>query len=132
MLGKSEGETLMNTLRFFVPGEAAEAVNVRQLETRGRKAGVTVVQLAYQFAARESGDGDGYRCRIICSAQMAVFLIEQLRVAGSDAMDRGDTLLAAACVRASRETFTSLMEPDSRRSAARARDGRAKAIVSRL
>jgi hypothetical protein len=122
----------MNILRFSVPGAAAEAVNVRQLETRGRKAGVTVVQFAYQFAARESGDGNGYRCRITCSAQMAVFLIEQLRVAGSDAIDRGDTLLAAACVRAIREIFTSLMEPGPRRSAGRARDRRAKAIVSRL
>jgi hypothetical protein len=101
----------MNILRFFVPGEAAEAVNVRQLETRGRKAGVRAVQFACQFAARESGDGNDYRCRITCSAQMAVFLIEQLRIAGSDAMDRGDTLLAAACVRASREIFTNLMEP---------------------
>jgi hypothetical protein len=122
----------MNILRFLVSGEAAEAVNVRRLETRGRKAGVTVVQFAYQFEAHESGGGNGFRCRITCSARMAVFLIEQLRIAGSDAMDRGDTLLAAACVRAMREIFTSLMEPNSRRSAGRARNGRAKAIVGRL
>jgi hypothetical protein len=121
----------MNILRFSVPGAAAEAVNVRQLETRGRKAGVTVVQFAYQFAARESGDGNGYRCRITCSAQMAVFLIEQLRVAGSDAIDRGDTLLAAACARAIREIFTRLLAP-GRRTAAQSRNRRPRGLARRL
>jgi hypothetical protein len=122
----------MNILRFFVPGEAAEAVNVRQLETRGRKAGVTVVQLAYQFAARESGDGDRYRCRVTCSAQMAVFFIEQLRVTGSDAMDRGDTLLAAACVRAIREIFTRLMDPSRPRTTGPSRNRRPSELARRL
>ena len=103
--------SFMNILRFSVPGAAAEAVNVRKLETRGRNAGVTVVQFGYRFGEGEPGDDYPYRCRVACSPQMAVFFIEQLRITGSDAMDRGDTLLAAGCVRAIRETFASLMEP---------------------
>lgn len=101
----------MNILRFSVPGNAAEAVNVRQLETCGRKAGVSVVQFGYRFAYRDSVDGNAYRCRITCSAQMAVFFIEQLRATGADAMDRGETLTAAACDRAIRETYAALMAP---------------------
>jgi hypothetical protein len=121
----------MNILRFLVSGEAAEAVNVRRLETRGRKAGVTVVQFAYQFEAHESGGGNGFRCRITCSARMAVFLIEQLRIAGSDAMDRGDTLLAAACVRASREIFTRLMEPSRPRTTDRLKNRTPRELAGR-
>jgi hypothetical protein len=122
----------MNILRFSVPGVAAEAVNVRQLETCGRKAGVTVVEFGYRFAAREPGDGNGYQCRVICSAQMAVFLIEQLGTAGSDAMDRGDTLLAAACARAIRETFASLMAPRRPRTAERSRNRRPRELAGRV
>ena len=101
----------MNILRFSVPGAAAEAVNVRQLDTRGRKAGVGVVQFNYHFAQRDSSDGNGYRCRIICSPQMAVFLIEQLRLTGIHAIDRGEALTAVACQRAIRETYAALMSP---------------------
>jgi hypothetical protein len=105
----------MNILRFSVPGNAAEAVNVRQLETSGRKAGVSVVQFGYRFAYRDSSDANAYRCRITCSAQMAVFLIEQLRVTGADAMEKGETLAAAACERAIRETYAALIAPRLRR-----------------
>ncbi|HEX8945956.1 MAG TPA: hypothetical protein VF785_22645 [Gemmatimonadaceae bacterium] len=35
----------MTMLQFSVPGIAAEAVNVRQLEASARKTGVSVVQL---------------------------------------------------------------------------------------
>jgi hypothetical protein len=42
---------------------------------------------------------------------MAVFLIEQLRIVENDAEHRGEASLAAACARAIRETFTSLMDP---------------------
>lgn len=101
----------MNIVRFSVPGVAAEAVNVRTLEARGRGAGVSVVQFTYQFAYRDGADGNGYRCRVTCSAQMAVFLIEQLRIAENDAEHRGEANLSAACARAIREAFTSLMDP---------------------
>ena len=105
----------MYILRFSVLGAAADAVNVRQLETRARKAGVSVVQFTYHFAHRDSSDGIGDRCRVTCSAQMAVFFIEQLRVARADAMDRGETLTAAACDRAIRETYSALIAPRSPR-----------------
>jgi hypothetical protein len=122
----------MNILRFSVAGAAAEAVNVRQLETRGRKAGVTVVQFSYRFTPREVGDGKGYQCRVTCSAQMAVFLIEQLGVTGSDAMDRGNALLAAACAQAIRETYASLMDPRRRRTAQVRSSQNCASIWSRL
>jgi len=101
----------MNILRFSIPGAAAEVVNVRQIETCARKAGVGVVQFTYRFARHESRDGNGYRCRVACSPQMAVFLIEQLRTTGTDAVGRGDTLTAVACDRAIRETYAALMSP---------------------
>jgi hypothetical protein len=118
----------MNTVRFSVPGVAAEAVNVRQLEPSARKAGVTVVQFTYQFAYRDAADGNGYRCRVTCSAQMAVFLIEQLRSAENDAEHRGEANLAAACARAIREAFTSLMDPRRPQPRDRATNGGARAI----
>ena len=99
----------VNILRFSVLGVAAEAVNVRQLEPSARKAGVSVVQFTYQFAYREFSDGNSYRCRVTCSAQMAVYLIEQLQVTESHAMERGETDLAAACSRGIRETYAALM-----------------------
>jgi hypothetical protein len=101
----------MNILRFSIPGVAAEVVNVRQIETSARKAGVGIVQFTYRFARHDSGDGNAYRCRIGCSPQMAVFLIEQLRTTGTDALDRGETLMAVACERAIRETYAALMSP---------------------
>jgi len=101
----------MNILRFSIPGVAAEVVNVRQIETSARKAGVGIVQFTYHFARRESGDGNGYRCRVGCSPQMAVLLIEQLRITGTDAVERGETLTAVACERAIRETYAALMSP---------------------
>jgi hypothetical protein len=122
----------MNILRFSVPGAAAEAANVRQLETRGRKAGVTAVQFGYRFAARRPDGGNDYRCRIACSAHMAVFFIEELRITGSDAMDRGDTPLAATCVQAIRETFASLMAPRPPRAAGRSRNQSTRELAGRL
>jgi hypothetical protein len=106
-----KGTTPMNNLRFTVPGVAAEAVNVRQLERRARTAGVRFAQFAYQFAYRDSGDGNAYRCRVTCSGQMAVFLIEQLRLAEADATQREDIQLASTCARGIRETFAALMAP---------------------
>lgn len=98
-----------NTLQFSVPGVASEALSVRQLESSARKAGVSVVQLTYHFAYRESSDGNGYRCRVRCSPQMAVYLMAQLQIAGSLAVDSGETELAAACSRGIRETYTAIM-----------------------
>jgi len=117
-----------NMLQFSVPGVAAEAVNVRQLESSARKSGVGVVELRYHFAYRESGDGNGYRCRVGCSPQMAVYLMEQLQIAGSLAVDRGETELAAACSRGIRETYTAIMAPQRGQPRGRATNGGARAI----
>lgn len=100
-----------NMLQFSVPGTAAEAVNIRQLEASARRAGVSVVQLSYQFAYRESSDGNAYRCRVTCSPQLAVYLIERLRLRESDALERGEVDVAAACSRGMRETYVALMAP---------------------
>jgi len=104
----------MNLLRFSVPGVAADAVNVRRLEVRARDAGVSAVRLTYQFAYRPDVDGNAYRCRITCSAQMAVFMIEQFRLLGEEAQQRGELTLAAACARGLRETYAILMAPRQR------------------
>jgi hypothetical protein len=103
----------VNVIQFSVPGLAAEAVNVRQLEASARRAGVGVVRLSYHFVYRESKDGNGYRCRVMCSVEMAVFLIEQLRLRESHAMERGQDDIAAACSRGMRETYVALMAPPS-------------------
>ena len=115
-----------NMLQFSVPGVAAEAVNIRQVESSARKAGVSDVQLSYHFAYRDSRDGNGYRCRVTCSVQMAVYLIEQLRLRESHAVERGEADIAAVCSRGMRETYVALMTPSParRRSTKRARVAR--------
>jgi hypothetical protein len=121
-----------NMLQFSVPGVAAEAVNIRQLESSGRKAGVSVVQLSYHFAYRESSDGNGYRCRVTCSVPMAVFLIEQLRLRESLAVERGQDDVAAACSRGMRETYVALMAPAPTRRHAPKRANAAQAGAKRV
>jgi hypothetical protein len=127
----------MNMPQFSVPGLAAEAVNIRQLESSARKAGVTVVQLSYDFVYRQANDGKSYRCRVTCSVQMGVFLIEQLRLRESRAAERGQDDVAAACARGMRETYVALMAPPlpTRRHAAHganaAQDGAKRISVGR-
>jgi hypothetical protein len=116
----------VNVLQLSVPGIAAEAVNVKSIQTRGREAGVRVVRFTYRMAYRYAGDSNEYRCRITCSAQMAVFFIEQLAIAEVEAAHRGETTLATACARAVRETYTSLMGGRRSRSAGDRSDGRAR------
>jgi hypothetical protein len=99
-------------------------VNFKRLETDGRAAGIARATFAYQFAYWPAGDRNEYRCRVTCSAQMAVFFIEQLRVAENDAEQRGETNLSAACARAIRETFTSLTDPRRPRRSERPANGR--------
>jgi len=118
----------LNMLQFSIPGVAAEAMNVRQLALQARKAGVSVGQFTYHFAYRDSGDGNGYRCRVMCSAPMAVFLIEQLRVTESDARGRGEAEVAAACSRGIRETYTAIMAPQRKQLRGRAPSGGARGI----
>ena len=105
---------VVNSLRFSVPGVAAEAVNVSELWARAQEAGVTAIRLSYHFAYRVAGDRSEYRCYIMCSAQMGVFLIEQLRLLERHAHQRGESTLAAACERSIRETYAILMAPQQR------------------
>ena len=121
MGARDRGCMQMKMLQFSIPGLAAEAVNVRQLESSARKAGVGGVQLRYHFVVRESHDGNGYRCRITCSVEMAVFLIEQLRLCESQAVERRQEDIAAACSRGMRETYVALMAPASTRRRSRKR-----------
>jgi hypothetical protein len=72
---------------------------------------LTLLELRYHFVVRESHDGNGYRCRVMCSAEMAVYLIEQLRLRKSYAVQRGQEDIAAACSRGMRETYVAVMAP---------------------
>jgi hypothetical protein len=110
----------VNVLRFSVEGEVAEAVKVRSLQDRARAAGVHHTRFTYAFTGLHRSGRREFVCAIICSGQMAAFLIEQLGRAEAEAEQRGNTKLALACRRAAGDTLAILVSP--RRSPTNARE----------
>jgi hypothetical protein len=117
----------VNVLRFSVQGEVAEALKVRSLQDRARVAGVRHIRFTYVFTGLLRSERREFLCDVICSGQMAAFLIEQLGRAEAEAEHRGNTKLALACRLAAGNTLAILVSP--RRLPTNAREPRAPQLA---
>jgi hypothetical protein len=104
-LADAPGRPIVTTLRFKVPRDVGEGLQLNSIKRRARGAMVTDVTFDYE-------EKKGSDVRITCSVPMAIFLVGELRTLESRAKAQRNQLLANDVVRAVAATFKAIEDGD--------------------
>lgn len=93
----------MSSIQFTIPRRAADAVDFLELRRHGNAAKLPRTTIECSTISAPIG-----KARITCSMDMAVFLIEALRILAGKASQRADTELVIACAEGVKSAFDAI------------------------